>query len=493
MRTHLISKFTRRVAFGLRGDAALPDDPVAWAVAQLQVAPPIDIIESDGTRRQDLPAGMSLLTDMDDVMHAFAKHQRLEQESFEYANQVSQKEFEAYREQTIGDPYWRLEHWKEVQARETTAVFGAAPVFERFWHFWTNHFMVAPGNQNNDTLVGPYQRSLRPLMLGSFREMLWQAVTHPSMLVFLDNNRNTGPTSKAAREKWTDDSINENLGRELLELFTISPSAGYTQKDVEATTLILTGWRDMKPDKWHKGEKLGTYFDFNKHEPGSQEVLGKKYSAFFRPSAKLEDLVTDLASHPATAQHIAKKLCIYFINDDPPESAIEYVRQAFITSKGDLPTVHQSVLEACWQHIEDTHKFASPETWFLQVLTVAGSEPPRTIPLTKDVRGIKTPYLLGDLGQELPRCPQPNGWPIKSADWISKEMLDRRVRVLSVLAGEARKTGHAAAAKANLVSGGTRDLVAGSKALARFEKAVTADDMRAALIAYFASPTILWS
>ena len=72
-------------------------------------------------------------------------------------------------------------------------------------------------------------------------------------------------------------------------------------------------------------------------------------------------------------------------------------------------------------------------------------------------------------------------------------MLDRRVRVLSVLAGEARKTGQAAAAKANLVSGGTRDLVAGSKALARFKKAVTADDMRAALIAYFASPTILWS
>ena len=195
MQSSLVSKFTRRVAFGVPGDKALPDDPVAWANAQLAVLPTMDILESDGTRRKDLPADMRLLWEMDDVMHVFEQHQRAERLSFEKAKELSTEDYQEYRERNIFTPFFRLEHWKEVQARETTALYGQAPVFERFWHFWTNHFMVAPGNQNNDTLVGPYQRSLRPFMLGNFREMLWHAVTHPGMLVYLDNNRNTGPNS----------------------------------------------------------------------------------------------------------------------------------------------------------------------------------------------------------------------------------------------------------------------------------------------------------
>ena len=433
---HLIGKFTRRVAFGLPVGQALPADPVAWAQAQLLKAPPIDIIERDGSRRSDLPDWVKLLWSMDDVMTAFQGHQEAERASFDKGKTLPRAQFEAERKRDVEIPYSRMEHWKEVQARATTAVYGRAPVFERFWHFWTNHFMVAPGNQNNDVLIGPYQRSLRDKMTGSFREMLWHAVTHPAMLVYLDNNRNTGPRSKAAREKWTKDSINENLGRELLELFTLSPASGYTQKDVEATTLILTGWRDMKPDKWRKaGVPLGTYFDFNHHEPGSQEVMGKTYSALFRPSAKLEDLVTDLANHPATARHLAHKLCVYFLDDEPPPAAVAHVQRAFVSSQGDLPKVHQAVVEACWAHIDNTRKFTSPETWLWQTLTLTGVEVPRVVPLD-DRGGTKTFYLLGDLGQPLPRCPQPNGWPIRSSDWISKEMLDRRVRVMPVLLRE---------------------------------------------------------
>jgi len=493
MHSSLVSKFTRRVAFGVAGDKSLPTDPVAWANAQLTILPPLDIWEPDGTRRRDLPVDLRLLWEMDDVMHAFEAHQRAERLSFEKAKELSTQDYLEYRERNIFRPFFRLEQWKEVQARETTALYGQAPVFERFWHFWTNHFMVAPGNQNNDTLVGPYQRSLRPFMLGNFREMLWHAVTHPGMLVYLDNNRNTGPNSKAVRQKWTQDSINENLGRELLELFTLSPKAGYTQKDVEGATLILTGWRDMKPDKWHKGQKLGTHFDVDRHEPGSQEVLGKKYTAYFRPSGKLEDLVTDLAQHPATAEHIATKLCVYFLDDTPPAAAIDSVKAAFINSQGDLPTVHRAVVQACWTHIESTRKFVSPETWLLQVLTLTGEDPPRTIPLTKGTPGLKTHSLLGDLGQELPRCPQPNGWPIRSTDWISKEMLDRRLRVLGVLADASRRAGRAQSVMSKIVQGSQRDMPENALAKPLLLQPEIRSDMRLACIAYLASPALLWS
>lgn len=487
-----VHAFTRRVSFGLPADVAAPEDPVAWAVAQLgPPAPPIDIIERDRSRRRDLPENLRLRSTMDEVMRAFHEHQEAERASFAKGRTLSREQYAQERRRDVEIPYHRLEHWKETQARATTAVHGEAPVFERFWHFWTNHFMVAPGNQNNDTLVGPFQRSLRQKMSGSFRDLLWHATVHPAMLVYLDNNQNTGPRSRAALAGWTRHSINENLGRELLELFTLSPASGYTQADVEATTLILTGWRDMKPNRYRKaGVPLGTYFDANHHEPGSQTVMGKTYSALIRQDSKLEDLVSDLARHPATARHLARKLCIYFIDDEPPAQAVAHVEKAFIRSQGDLPSVHRAVIEMCWTHIATTRKFSSPETWLLQTFTLTGLDLPRAIPLD-DRGGIKTHYLLGDLGQPIPRCPQPNGWPIRSADWISKEQLDRRVRYAGVLANELMRQPDRMAATLETMS--ARHLPAGGPESDLVRAALARQDLRTAHTLLHVSPSLLWT
>jgi len=488
---HQTDRYTRRVAFGVPATADLPSDPVAWAKAQVKQVPRMDILERNGVRRSDLPEGVNLLWTMDEVMHAFEAHRQVEQASFQNSKSQSKAQFQAERHRTVVVPYQRMAHWKEVQARATTALFGQAPVFERFWHFWCNHFMVAPGNQNNDTLVGPFQRHLREKMVGDFREMLWSATTHPGMLVYLDNNQNTGPRSRAAREKWTKNSINENLGRELLELFTLSPQAGYTQQDVEATTLILTGWRDMKPDKHRKpGVPLGTHFDFHHHEPGSQVVMGKTYTALFRPSSKLEDLITDLANHPATARHLAQKLCVYFIDDEPPEAAVAHVAQAFVQSKGHLPTVHEAVLDMCWVHLATTRKFSSPESWLLQTWTLMGMSPPRA-PMLDDMGGLKTPSVLADLGQPLPRCPQPNGWPIRSVDWISKEMLDRRVRFMAVLSRDWLQQEPQARQTLNRLC--ARLFAPDSAELAVIRDPLSRGDLRSAHSLLHVSPTLLWS
>lgn len=486
-----LHQFSRRVAFGLRPGQPLPADPLAWAVPQIEKLPPIEVLGPDGQPRTDLPAGMKLISDTNELMRRFQDANDVEDELFAQSRKLAPAEYERLRQERLALPFHRLEHWKEVQARASTALYGQAPVFERFWHFWSNHFMVAPGTQRNDVLVGPYQRALRAGLLGSYKDLLLAAVTHPGMLVYLDNIRNTGPGSKAKRQGWTQDSVNENLGRELLELFTLSPAAGYTQQDVEQTTLILTGWGVQRPDKRHQpGTPLGTRFNYDRHEPGSQTVLGKTYRAFVRQTGKLEDLVADLAVHQATLRHLSHKLCVYFIDDEPPEQAVAHVEQAFLRSNGHLPAVHEAVLQACWFTLGSTRKLASPEAWLWQCHTVSGLALPQAVPLP-NTPGLKTINVLHDLGQALPRCPQPNGWPIKSVDWLSREMLDRRVRwvqmmVPDMLRGPRRLSPDALGdlLKAQLPDG---------QALTNAQAALARRDPATALSLLLLSPEFLWS
>jgi uncharacterized protein (DUF1800 family) len=485
-------RFARRVAFGGRLGAPIPGDPLAWAARQMERAPLIDLLSPDGARPQDLPADLALRWSMDEVMRAHAEQQQLVLDLRRRGRSMSPTELAAERRRLVSLPYHQLEHWKEVQARVTTALHGEAPVFERFWHFWTNHFTVAPGTQNNDTLVGPYQRHLREHMTGDFRTLLWHAATHPGMLVYLDNNRNTGPNSTAALRRWTRDTINENLGRELLELFTVSTAAGYSQQDVEATTLILTGWRDMKPGPGQRpGIALGTYFDFDRHEPGTQTVMGKPYRAWLRPSSKLEDLIADLAAHPATARHLARKLCVYFIDDDPPAGAVDHVESTFVRTRGHLPAVHAAVLEMAWVHLGVTRKFLSPEAWLLQTWTLSGLSAPTARPGPGQGRGLRTFQVLADLGQALPRCPQPDGWPIRSSDWVSREMLDRRVRFMALVSRDwLAATPKAAATLSARIDEHLRPDSTSARIL---QEALRYGDIGGAHTLFHISPELLWS
>jgi len=132
---YLSLKFTRRVAFGISAQTPTPTDPLAWAAAQLKQTPPIDILERDGSRRTDLPDWVKLRWTTDDVMTALHVHQEAEKASFEKSKTLSKEQFELERKNDIAIPYWRMEPWKEVQARATTAAYAKAPVFERFWHF----------------------------------------------------------------------------------------------------------------------------------------------------------------------------------------------------------------------------------------------------------------------------------------------------------------------------------------------------------------------
>jgi uncharacterized protein (DUF1800 family) len=327
--------------------------------------------------------------------------------------------------------------WRDTMTRTLDNVYGPTPVFNRFWHFWINFFAVNVEACEGE-FFGNYYLTIRSNMCGKFEDLLFDAVWHPAMQEFLQNNESTGPNSRRAKhwrrkKKNKIAAINENLAREVLELFTLTPAAGYSQEDVNGVAYILTGWGQIWDDDTDE-----RYFSIDPHEPGNHRVLGKTYKQ--PASRKLRALCSDLAKNPRTASHIATKLSKHFIADDPPTEAIEFIADAYIKSKGDLVAIHQATVDAVLKFGDDYAKFLQPEIWYFQIHRAVGGYLPLGFDgKTDDQRSRQVNSTLLELGHLNCRTPQPNGWSDLAVDWLTPEMMDRRVRYVGQLANKLRR------------------------------------------------------
>src|SRR5208283_4055739 len=177
-------------------------------------------------------------------------------------------------------------------------------------------------------LVSYERDTIRPRSLGKFEDLL-EAVAHsPAMLAYLDNAQSIGPDSLAAEradmaaargpnaKKKVREGLNENYARELMELHTLGVNGGYTQADVTQVARILTGWTVERPERGG-----GFEFNPNRHEPGTKKALGQKFKDHGEQEGR--ELLHYLATRPATAQFLSRKLAIRFVSDDPPQSLID--------------------------------------------------------------------------------------------------------------------------------------------------------------------------
>ncbi len=192
-------------------------------------------------------------------------------------------------------------------------VFGSRQLFEVVVDVFANHLHVATPSDRGWDVAPQYAISvIRRHAFGKFSDMLQAAMRHPAMLRFLDNDASTR------------DSVNENLGRELLELHTVGVSSGYTEKDVRASAYVLSG-RGATPEG--KFEYVA-----DKHRTGRVKVLGWSAS---NGSAKgglaTGDRYLDyLAKHPATARTIARKLVVRFVDDSPPAGLVNHLAEVYL-------------------------------------------------------------------------------------------------------------------------------------------------------------------
>lgn len=303
----------------------------------------------------------------------------------------------------------------EARARFATAAGAEVGFRERLVWFWSNHFAVSAlkSGQTRAT-VGAFEReAIRPHVFGRFADMLRAAETHPTMIYYLDNQGSVGPGSPGGRNGKR--GLNENLGREVLELHTLGVGGGYSQEDVTALARILTGWTVIGPEG-HLGRPFSTGFNFNNHEPGDQVLLGRTYPDW--GAEQVRAALADLARHPATAAHLARKLARHFVADDPPPALVSRLETTFRDTDGDLARVSAALVEAPEAWSAERAKMRSPLEF-----TVAGL---RLVGGPTDNPG---PYLgaLNSLGQALWSPHEPNGYPDGVADWASAEGLKTRL------------------------------------------------------------------
>ena len=291
--------------------------------------------------------------------------------------------------------------FREAEAHYRAAITAEIGFVERLVWFWSNHFCV---NAISTVMAGAYEReAIRPHVLSKFADLLLAAESHPAMLVYLDNASSMGPNSVAGINR--NRGLNENLGREILELHTLGARAGYTQDDVVSFAKVITGWTiyttDNNPD--HGGEFL---FHPRLHEPGPQTVLGKAYRDTGVEQGHA--VLTDLAHHPATALHVATKLARHFIADEPPPALVETLRRTFIETDGDLWLVSKALLAAPESWAPEQTKLKRPSEWIICGVRAAG--------FAGDARRIAAATTR--LGEPLWRPPAPKGFPDGEADWI---------------------------------------------------------------------------
>jgi hypothetical protein len=319
--------------------------------------------------------------------------------------------------------------------RLTRDIYSNAQVQEVMTDFWFNHFNVFVGKDEPEPyyLVSYERDVIRPRALGKFEDLL-EAVAHsPAMMLYLDNAQSVGPDSFfALRAKEGDfrrpkaqrkapQGLNENYARELMELHTLGVNGGYTQADVTQVARILTGWTIDRPQQ-------GGGFEFNpmRHEPGTKVVMGQK----FKEDGEMEgrELLHFLATRPATAQFLSRKLAIRFVSDDPPQALVDRMAKTYLSSGGDISAVLSTLFHSpeFWAASDFRAKVKTPLEYVVSAVRASGAQVDNMQPLVAALR---------QMGMPLYGAVPPTGYKWDASDWVSTgALVDRMNFALSLAA-----------------------------------------------------------
>ncbi|MGH8042507.1 MAG: DUF1800 domain-containing protein [Rudaea sp.] len=311
----------------------------------------------------------------------------------------------------------------QTQERELLhAIHSPAQLKEQMVWFWLNHFNVFARKGPEAWLDADYVESaIRPHALGNFRDLVMATLTHPAMLVYLDNARNAA------------NHHNENYARELMELHTLGVNAGYTQNDVQEMVRILTGvgvalkpgMPRLKP-QWQALYIRRGGFEFNpaRHDFGDKVLLGHTiHGSGFDEVRQAVDL---LVAQPACAQFISRELATYFVSDTPPAALVDAMAQTFQRTHGDIRAVLRTLFDSPQFTASLGGKFKDPMHYLVASARLAWDgrtiEDPRRLVLWLHQQG------EGEFDHATP-----DGYPLVSSAWNSSGQMSQRFELAKTI------------------------------------------------------------
>jgi uncharacterized protein (DUF1800 family) len=337
-----------------------------------------------------------------------------------------------------------------AQQKLIRAAYSERQLEEVMVDFWFNHFNVFAGKGQTRLYLTEYERdTIRPRVLGKFRDLLGATAESPAMLFYLDNwqsaaapgsqtsarrpdprmmGRGRGgfgrrpPTiADAPQAKRPQRGLNENYARELMELHTLGVDGGYTQKDVQEVARALTGWTIAQP-------RQGGSFQFEPrmHDDGEKVVLGHKIkSGGGRKDG--EQVLDILAEHPSTAQFISTKLVRRFVSDTPPKALVDRAAARFRETRGDIREVLRTIVTSPEFFAAEAYraKTKTPFDFVVSAVRASGADAWNAMPLVNAMR---------EMGMPPYQCQPPTGYADRGEAWVNTGALLARMNFALALA-----------------------------------------------------------
>ncbi|MBZ0093408.1 MAG: DUF1800 domain-containing protein [Sulfuricellaceae bacterium] len=307
-------------------------------------------------------------------------------------------------------------------------LYSQSQLQEQLLGFWFNHFTVFQYKGNIPQLLADYEEhAIRPHVLGKFRDLVLATLTHPAMLIYLDNAQNAAG------------AVNENYARELMERQTLGVHGGYTQSDVQALARILTGVGVDLSGKGCPGGQTrltgaeapagGGLFCFNpkRHDSGEKLFLGQT----FPPGGGLDEVlraVNLLVRSPASAQFISRRLAVYFLSDDPPQALLNEMARTFQNTDGDIALTLKTLFHSPYFRDGKAlgNKYKDPVQYVLSSLRLLyGGQPIQNIRPAVN--------WINQLGEPLYGHPTPDGYGMREKDWLSADQMTKRFEVAKAI------------------------------------------------------------
>jgi uncharacterized protein (DUF1800 family) len=353
-------------------------------------------------------------------------------------------------------------------AKMTRAVYSERQLDEEMVDFWYNHFNVFAAKGADRWLITSYERdAIRPHAMGKFRDLLEATAKSPAMMFYLDNwlsvdpaawaklqqeqqqrrgmrqqrfgggfgggpfgrprfpqgqpapNGNPGdPNAKIRKNQ--DRGLNENYGRELMELHTLGVDGGYTQDDVINVAKAFTGWTIREPRRDPE-----FFYNDRVHDQSAKIVLGRQIRGGGMKDG--EEVLDILARDPHTARHISFEIAQRFVSDDPPSALVDRMAQTFLKTDGDIREILRTMIYSpeFWSKDVYRAKIKTPFELVVSATRAVGAEVDVPFPLVQ---------WTNRIGQPLYRCEPPTGYSNKADAWVSTGSLLGRMNFSLALA-----------------------------------------------------------